>query len=35
MSVTVEITTGHEREIPDVVRHAMAWVEAGKARIQQ
>jgi membrane fusion protein, multidrug efflux system len=34
MSVTAEITTGHEREIPDVLRQAMAWVEAGKARIQ-
>jgi membrane fusion protein, multidrug efflux system len=35
MSVTAEIITGHERELPEVVRKAMAMIEVGKAQIAQ
>ena len=33
MSVTAEISTGHERKLPEFVRTAMAMIQAGKAQM--
>ena len=33
MSVTAEISTGHERELPEFVRTAMAMIQAGKSQL--